>query len=388
MRAEIICIGSELLLGDIADTNTQYLARRLSSVGIDLFYSTAVGDNLARMGDCLRRAFERSELIITSGGLGPTDDDLTREAVAELVGEVPVVNETIAESLRRFFQSRRLTMTTNNLKQAWLIPSAQAIPNSRGTAPGWWVRKDGRQIILLPGPPAELHYMWEREVEPRLSTGGEVIKSRTLKLFNISESRVDEMLKPFTPSANPTVAIYAKQDGIHVRITSKSAGEADALRAIATVEAEVRAILGGVVWGTDEETLDSVAASLLEQHDATIAVAESITCGQLASALSGSERGATRFRGGLVVPTGTHGAAGALSLARTALQRFGGDIAIGVSGGPVADAETPMDDVEIAVVWPCRSVEHVVTQRTRHYRRGTLGALYALDELRKVLTRE
>lgn len=387
MRAEIVCVGSELLLGDIVDTNTQYLARRLSGLGIDLYYSTSVGDNLTRLVDCLWRAFQRSDLIITSGGLGPTDDDLTREAVAQLVGEVPAVDESLANALRSFFAARRLPMTANNLKQAWLIPSAQAVPNERGTAPGWWVKKEGRSIILLPGPPVELHHIWEHEIEPRLYTGEAVIKSRTLKLFNISESRVDELLKALTPSANPTVAVYAKQDGIHVRITSKSSDDAAASKVIAATEEQVRATLGEVVWGVDDDTLDSVAVALLERRDATVAVAESVTCGQLAAALAGSERGTRRFRGGLIVPAVTQSDSDAAALARLALERFQSDIGIGVSGAPVPNTEPLMDDLFITILWPREGIEHVVARRTRHFSRGTLGAYYALDELRKTLAR-
>jgi len=386
MRAEIVCVGSELLLGDIVDTHTQYLARRLSAIGIDLHHSTAVGDNLARVVDCLRHATGRSDVVLTTGGLGPTDDDLTREAIAELFGETPAVDPVLADGLRTFFELRKVPMTTNNLKQAWLIPSARAIRNDRGTAPGWWVTKLGKTITAMPGPPGEIHYMWEHEVEPRLTTGEAVIRSRTLKLFNISESRVDELLKPLTPAANPTTAVYAKQDGIQVRITAKAPNDAAAMNAIAVTEKETRRILGEVVWGVDDDTLDSVAVALLNARGATVAIGESVTAGLLTSMLAGNDRSAACFRGGLVVPDSEGQEGGASKLARLALERFPADIGIGVSGHIVPDSDPEMDEFEIAILWPRRGIDTVAIQRARHFRRRAMGAYHAFDELRKLLS--
>ncbi len=384
MRAEIVCIGSELLLGDIVDTNTQYLARRLSGIGIDLHHSTAVGDNLGRIVECLRLGTERSDIVLTTGGLGPTDDDLTRESIAALFGETPSVDPVLADSLRTFFELRKMPMTTNNLKQAWLIPSARAIPNERGTAPGWWVTKHGKTVIAMPGPPGEMHHMWEHEVEPNLKTGEAVIRSRTLKLFNISESRVDEMLKSLTPAANPTVAIYAKQDGIHVRITAKARDDISALRAIAGTEREARGILGDVVWGADDDTLDSVVATLLDGRSLSLAVGESVTAGQLSAMLAGNDRGAAHFRGGIIV-SGSLADVNAVALGRRALQQFPADIGLGVAGRPIPGSDPEMHELDIAILWPARGVETVTTQRSRHFRRRAMGALHALDELRKLL---
>ena len=388
MRAEIICVGSELLLGDIADTNTQYLARRLSGLGIDLFFSTSVGDNLGRLVECLQRGFERSDAVLTSGGLGPTDDDLTREAIARVVNEVPAVDDALAADLRAFFGARGLAMTRNNLKQAWLVPSAHAIPNDRGTAPGWWVSKNGKHIIAMPGPPGELHHMWERHIEPHLLTGEAVIRSRTLKLFGVSESRVDELLHGLTPSANPTVAVYAKQDGIYVRITTKSMDEAAALQVNSATEAKVRAIFGNAIWGADDDTFDSVVVALLERHRASVAVGESVSAGEVAAMLARSDRGAARLRGALVLPAEESRERTAAGLARLAIEQFGADIGLGVAGRPGADPNPEIAEIDIAVVWPARRVEAVASQRTRYFRRRSLGAYYALDELRKLLEQE
>jgi len=387
MRAEIICVGSELLLGDIVDTNTQYLAQRLSALGIDLYYSTSVGDNLGRLVDCLRRAHERSDVVLTSGGLGPTDDDLTREGIAELMGETPVVDESLAEELRKFFQLRRLEMTANNLKQASLIPSARAIPNARGTAPGWWVSKHGKSIIAMPGPPGELHRMWEDQVEPQLGDGASVIRSRTLKLFNISESLVDVLLKPLTPAANPTVAVYAKQDGIHVRITAKAAHAEGAMRAIEPIEAEARRLLGDSLWGTDSDTQESVTGALLSSRGLTLAVAETVTRGQIAAMLSATGGSESWFRGGLVLPAPNDDSAEAGRLARLSLEQFRADMGIGVCGGPVAGSEPLVDDVLVAIVQPSSGLASNAAFRTRHHLVRTIGAYYALHELRRTLSR-
>jgi len=385
MRAEIICIGSELLLGDIADTNTQYLARRLSALGIDLFYSTAVGDNLVRLVECLRRGFERSDLILTSGGLGPTEDDLTREGIAALVGETPAVDESLATALREFFAVRRIEMTVNNLKQAWLIPSATAIRNVRGTAPGWWVKKGGKQIIAMPGPPGELHTMWEGQIEARLGDGMAVIRSRTLKLFNISESRVDVLLKSLTSAANPSVGIYAKQDGIHVRITAKADCVRSAQQAIEPVESEIRRILGDAVWGVDEDTQEATAAALVAANGLTLAIGEGITCGQVASLIGGTPGSDKWFRGAAVLPGEQRYYRDAVELALRVCREYRADLGLAVCGWPVVDADMAMDELVVALVEPARDRVRTGSFRSRHHIVRALGAYYALHELRGAL---
>jgi nicotinamide-nucleotide amidase len=385
MRAEIICVGSELLLGDIVDTNTQYLARRLSGLGIDLFFSTSVGDNLPRLVECLQRALSRSDLVLTSGGLGPTDDDLTREGIAALLGERLEVDESLAEHLRRCFALRGFEMTTNNLKQASLIPSARSIPNSRGTAPGWWVEKDGKVIVAMPGPPGELHNMWQTQVEPRLTGVGAAIRSRTLKAFNISESRVDELLKPVTPAANPTVAVYAKQDGIHIRITAKAENLGAAEKAISPVEAEVRRLLGDSIWGADDDTQESVALAMVASRGLSLAVCETITRGQLCAMLASAPGGDASFFGGLVLSYDDGDTRSATELATLARERFAADIAVGVAGRPKPGTDSPMDEVSVSVLMPGGAPVIEAVFRSRRQLVRTLGAYYALHELRRLL---
>jgi len=387
MQAEIVCVGSELLLGDIADSNTQYLARRLSVLGIDLHYSTTVGDNQPRLMDTLRRAIGRSDLVLTTGGLGPTDDDVTRESIAEVFGEVPVVDPQLAAQLRSFFALRRLEMTENNLKQASLIPSARSLRNVRGTAPGWWVQKEGRIVVAMPGPPGELHNMWETEVEPILERTGSLIASRTLKMFNISESRVDELLKPLTSGRNPTVAVYAKQDGIHVRITAKSTDRESARATIRPVEEQARSLLGDSVWGADDEVQEQVTAAALIAAGLTLAVAESSTGGQLTSMLTRVKDAPRFLRGALVVPDIPRTAPDIARLARDAAKQFDADIGLATGATATPDSDPPMVDVHIAIVGPSSPAEVLAAHRSRPFRVRLLSSYYALHELRRFLAR-
>jgi len=250
VKAQIMSVGTELLLGQIVDTNAAYLAQWLSALGIDLYWQATVGDNLGRLTEELRRAWERADLIVLTGGLGPTEDDLTREAIAALLGEEMTVEPALAEHLRQWFGRRGLPMPERNLKQATLIPSAQALPNPIGTAPGWWVERDGRIIVAMPGVPVEMRKMWEEQVVPRLQArlpAGGVIVSRTLKCIGIGESAAEELVQPLIRSSNPTLATYAKQDGVHLRLTVKAPSRAEAEAALAEFEARVRALAGDYI---------------------------------------------------------------------------------------------------------------------------------------------
>src|SRR5712692_5799532 len=256
MRAELLSIGTELLLGQIVDTNSAYLAGRLAGLGIDLLYMSTVGDNLGRATATVRRAAERSDLVVCTGGLGPTEDDLTREAIAAALEETPAVDSALEADLRAWFAGRGAPMPERNRKQAWLIPSARALPNPNGTAPGWDVRRDGRRLVAMPGVPREMTPMWEDHIEPTLIAGA-VLRSRTLKMLGIGESAVEEALGELVRSTAPTVATYAKNDGVHVRITDKAPDAATADSRIAAMEATIEARLGQYVWGTDDDTLGS-----------------------------------------------------------------------------------------------------------------------------------
>src|SRR2546427_8824658 len=242
MRAEILSIGTELLLGQIVDTNANFLAQQLPALGLDLYYVSQIGDNLPRLADVLQRALGRSDVIITSGGLGPTEDDLTREAIAEVMGEKLEIQPYLEQELRAFFVRRGRTMPQRNVKQATTIPPGTYLPNPVGTAPGWWVERDGKIIVAMPGVPHEMHKMWEEQAQPRLAKliSGGVIFSRTLKLAGIGESHAEEALGDLTHSTNPTLATYAKSDGIHLRLTAKAATQQEAERQLEAFEPRVK----------------------------------------------------------------------------------------------------------------------------------------------------
>lgn len=301
LRAELLSVGTELLLGQIVDTNSAYLAGRLAGLGIDLLHMTTVGDNLGRATEAVRRAVGRSDLVVCTGGLGPTEDDLTREAIAAALGETPAVDPTLEADLAAWFAGRGVPMPARNRKQAWLIPSARALPNPLGTAPGWDVRRDGARIIAMPGVPREMTRMWEAEVEPSLAQGS-VLRSRTLKLLGIGESSVEEALDELVRSTAPTVATYAKNDGVHVRITDKGPDPAAVASRIAAMDDVIRGRIGQHVWGSDDDTLGSVVGRALGARGWRLAVAEAITGGEIARTLTETEGSAAWLSGAVVIP--------------------------------------------------------------------------------------
>jgi competence/damage-inducible protein CinA-like protein len=311
MRAEILSIGTELLLGQIVDTNASWLSGRLADLGIDCYWISTVGDNLGRATELVSRAVGRSELVVCTGGLGPTEDDLTREAVAAALGEQPQVDPALESDLRSWFARRGVAMPDRNRKQAWLIPSARALPNPLGTAPGWLVRMPHpagpeRMLVAMPGVPREMTRMWEHEVEPYLRRSAP-IRSRTLKLLGIGESTVEEELGELVHSTAPTVATYAKSDGVHVRITDRDDDAAARDARIATVEKEVRSRIGAYVWGADDETLASAIGHRLVARGWRIATAEALTGGELARALSEPDGAEAWSAGGVVLPGADEG---------------------------------------------------------------------------------
>jgi len=301
VRAEILSIGTELLLGQIVDTNAHYLATRLADLGIDCLYISTVGDNPGRCQETLERALGRSDLVISTGGLGPTEDDITRETIAAVLGEEPIVDPALERELREWFAGRGVSMPERNRKQAWLIPSARALPNPNGTAPGWDVRKDGKRIVAMPGVPREMTYMWERHVEPTLIAGA-VLRSRTLKMLGVGESAAEEALGELVRSTAPTVVTKAKNDGVHVRITDKDADAATMDARIARMENLVRERLGEYVWGADDDTLGSVIARGLGARGWHLATAESLSGGDVARALAESPASGSWYVRGFVRP--------------------------------------------------------------------------------------
>ena len=299
MRAEILSIGTELLLGQILDTNAQWLAQRLAGLGIDLLFISTVGDNLTRCSQTIERALGRSDLIVCTGGLGPTEDDLTREAIAAALREETSVDPQLEKELRAWFEGRGTRMPERNRKQAWLIPSARAISNPNGTAPGWDVQRDGKRIVAMPGVPREMTYMWEHHIEPSLASGS-ALRYRTLKMLGIGESAVEEALSDEVHSTAPTVATYAKNDGVHVRVTDKAPDAATADARIATMERTIREKLGQYVWGVDDETLGLVIGRGLLAKGWRLAVGESLSGGDIARTLVDAPDAERWFAGAVV----------------------------------------------------------------------------------------
>jgi nicotinamide-nucleotide amidase len=398
VKAEIIATGTELLLGEVTDTNTSFLAQQLASLGVDLYFTSSVGDNYERLLGTLQCAWERSELILTTGGLGPTQGDITRDAIAGLFGEKMEVDPELKASTQKFFSERGIEMTANNLKQAMLIPSARVIPNPRGTAPGWWVEKEGRIIIAMPGPPGEMQPMWQTHVAPALQKrAGAIILSRTLKTFGLPESTVDERLADLLKSSNPTLASYAKQDGIHLRITAKADTLESARALIAAHEQSVRDIVGDYIWGADDDTLETTVGKMLVSKKLSLAVAESFTGGALIQLLSRAPENSRFFKGGfftasdeakislgLVWGSGSIGSI-ARAMASLACERFHADIGIGIEGRSETVDNVKTARVFIAIVGP-KPMQPVTREFSGPYARvaGRI-ACYALFELRKYL---
>jgi nicotinamide-nucleotide amidase len=372
MRAEIISCGTELLLGHITDTNATYLAQSLTTLGIDLYFVSQVGDNQGRVVETLKHAWNRSDLIIMTGGLGPTEDDLTRESISALLGEKMQVDPRLEEELRAMFGRRGTQMPERNVKQATLIPSAQALPNPRGTAPGWWVEKDHHIIVAMPGVPREMYRMWEEEVIPRLRpyTGG-VIFTRILRVSGLGESTIEERLQALLHSTNPTIATYAKPDAVDVRVTAKAETKEQAERQVGEMEAQVRQILGHHIFGSDKDTLASVVGKHLQERQQWVAVMESVTGGMLSSLLTDAPGSSRHFIGGVVayspdlkaqmgVPRETMAEYGTVSeetaraMAHAVRWRLGADYGIGITGvaGPDSEEGKPAGTVHIAIEGP------------------------------------
>jgi nicotinamide-nucleotide amidase len=287
MRAEILSVGTELLLGQITDTNAAYIARELAALGIDLYFKQTVGDNPPRIQEAVRLALSRADAILITGGLGPTEDDLTVEAVARTLGEDLVEDPAVTDHVRRFFAVRGRTPTANVFKQALVPRTARVIPNTRGTAPGIHLERDGRMIFIMPGVPYEMEGMMQGYVVPtlRARTGGEVIRSVVLRVTGEGESAVEMRIKDLLANTTPTIAPYAKLGEVHLRLTAKGSGETVA-RQLVEGERLVRERLGELIYGTDEESLEAVVGQLLSSRRETVAVAESCTGGLLAQRIT------------------------------------------------------------------------------------------------------
>jgi len=304
MRAEIVTTGTELLLGQIDDTNATYLARQLRDLGIDLFFRTTVGDNEVRIAQALTLALSRADIVLVTGGLGPTVDDVTREAVARATGRQLVLVPALLDQVKAFFGGIGATMTENNRRQAYVPEGCIPIENPVGTAPGFIVEHGHGAIITLPGVPREMRYLMQSAVMPYLQSrlgGREHIVTRVLRTVAVGESRVDTLIADLEESSNPTVGLSAHSGQTDVRIVAKSATLTEAEAMVSRVEATIRERLGAAVYATGEATLEEVVALLLLEREETVALAETVTQGEMTRRLSGFQQA---FRGSVVVYDG------------------------------------------------------------------------------------
>lgn len=288
MTVELICVGTELLLGNIVNTNAAYLAEKCAGLGLSCYYQTVVGDNEERLTSVLKTAAGRSDIVILSGGLGPTEDDLTKEVAAKVCGRTLQMDEAGREKIASYFTERGIQATENNWKQAMIPEGAIILENANGTAPGVIIEEDGVKLILLPGPPGELIPMFEESVVPYLKqlTPG-VIASQTVKICGVSESRVETQVKDLIDSqTNPTIATYAKTGEVHIRVTAAAGDAKEAKKLIKPLVKELKTRFGYDVYTTEENvTLEKAVVDLLLANRLTLACAESCTGGMLSSRL-------------------------------------------------------------------------------------------------------
>ncbi len=374
MVVELVTTGSELLLGQIVNTNAAYLAAELNCLGFDVRYQTTVGDNLGRMEDVLRHALGRADIVITSGGLGPTRGDITKEASAKVFGRRLIREPSCVERLKAHFARVGREMTENNLRQAMIPEGAHILVNHAGTAPGVAMERDGKLLVNLPGPPSELKDMFARSLKPYLVEKygvSAVILSRVLNTSGIGESmletRIDDLI---LAQGNPTLALLVRPEGVLVRVTAKAADEDEARALIEPMEREIRTRVGEYIYAVDDEPIEAVVGRLIKERSLTVAAAESCTGGLVTSRLTDVAGSSAYVKGAVVSYTDEAKASvlgvssallreeGAVSepvaraMAEGARRVLGADVGIGVTGfaGPGGGTETlPVGTVFVAV---------------------------------------
>lgn len=413
MTAEIIAIGTELLLGEITNTNAQFLAQELAALGISHHFQTVVGDNMERIHQVLEQATRRSQLILCTGGLGPTPDDLTTEAIARYFQTPLVEHPEIFADIQAKYARRGLTTPENNRKQALLPQGAMVLPNPRGTAPGMiWSPRPNLTVMTFPGVPSELQAMWRETAVPYLQAHGwvtGVIVSRNLRFWGISEAALAEKVQDFFALTNPTVAPYAGKGETRLRVTARAADAATAWALIAPVETQLRQRTGADCYGVDEDSLAKVVGQWLQRRGETLAVAESCTGGLLGAMITEVPGSSAYFQGGVVgyantvkekvlgvaaellTNQGAVSAAVAQAMAVGVRERLAATWGLSITGiaGPGGGSEAkPVGLVYIGLAGPDGNVtawEHRFSpERGREWIRH-LSACQALDHLRRRL---
>ena len=410
--AELIAVGTELLLGNIANTDAQTLSKELSAMGINVFYHTVVGDNPARLRKAVDIAKTRADILITTGGLGPTCDDLTKNTLSNAFGLKLVYNEEAARRMEAYFRKLHPEsgkMTENNYQQAYLPEGCTPFQNDWGTAPGCGFEAEGVRVVMLPGPPSECGPMFRARAIPYLADCADgVIVNRSLRIFGMGESAVEAQLRDrMNALQNPTLAPYAKEGEVELRVTAKADTVAAARALIAPVEGELRSRFGPLIYGADVGSLEAVVLPLLKERGLTLGTAESCTGGLIAKRFTDLPGASAAFRGGVVSyhEDVKHGLLGvsremlaeygavsepvAIAMAEGARAALGCDLAVaatGVAGPDADDRGNPVGLVYLALATPGGTVVRTVHAAGPRGRVRTVAASHAFDLLRRWLT--
>lgn len=369
MKAEIISVGTEILLGSIIDTNSKYIASKLADSGIDLYSIRTVGDNKKRLSDAFDDAFKTVDIVITTGGLGPTEDDITKETAVDYFDMVSVPHDESINNLEKYFNKICKTASKNNYKQAYFPEEAVILKNNNGTAPGAILEKDGKYIVLMPGPPREMVPMFENYVIPFIEEMTKsVLRSVTIKTCRIGESRLEEEISELIrEQSNPTIATYAKEEGCEVRITAKAENEIEANKKNKPVKAKILDIIGNYVYGFDDDTLEGILIESLQKKSMTVSFAESCTGGLLSGTLV-NYPGASKVLNKSFITYSNDAKIDVLGVDKSTLEKFGAvseetaiemaegckkiassSIAVAVTG--IAGPEGGTDEKPVGLVW-------------------------------------
>ena len=286
MRVELLTVGTELLLGDILNSNSQYLAKKIAESGFNLHFQTVVGDNEARILECLKIAFKRSDMVITTGGLGPTDDDITKETCAKFFNKNLILDQQSLEKIQKIFSQRNIQMLEINKKQAYFIEGSKILENNFGSAIGCYLENEGKHLVILPGPPSEMIPMFEEQVAPYLkSLQNAIFFSNYINIFGIGESSVNEVVKDLLTQSNPVLTPYAKDSYVKLRIAAAASSENTAQVEINKMKKEIYSRLGDYIFSEGNQSLEEVVQEKLEKNKYTISTAESCSGGLLAAKL-------------------------------------------------------------------------------------------------------
>jgi nicotinamide-nucleotide amidase len=408
MKCEIIAVGTELLLGNIVNSNARYLSEKLAELGIDVHYHIAVGDNIGRLREVIETSLKRSDIIITTGGLGPTDDDLTKDGVAEALGLKLIPHKQSLEKIEAYFKGADRPMPECNRKQGYIPEGAIVLENDNGTAPGIMIEKAEKVIILLPGPPKEMMPMFISKVYDYLKVKSDfVIRSKTLRVVGVGESTIQEKLQPiFDAQSNPTIAPYAKDGEVHLRITAKCQNEIEANTKLQEMEAKVADILQENIYGYDEESLEYIVYKLLKAKNMTLSIAESCTGGMISGRLTNVSGVSSVFMNAIVTYSNEakmkfinvqektlmeHGAVSAETaeeMAKGIMRVSGTDIGLSVTG--IAGPEGGTAEKPVGLFYIGIAIGDLVENHRFYYpgsrdRIRSIATIRALDILRKKL---